>query len=261
MRLKPLHAMQGLQWVRQGLGTFRKKPLVLVGLFFLYMGLTSAAQLVPVVGPFLPALLAPFVMLSFHVAVHQELAQENAQMPLILGGVFTACKQQAGTMLLLGVLYAVPFAGILLLSRQFNPELFELYVLGQSYTPDELMALLSTASFQRTFLLVTVLNVVLLLIFWPAPALVHWNGLAPVKSLVFSAVSFVRNLPHFALYLLAWVGLTLLIAPLSAALMGVAGPLAGALLGQLLMALFVTTQHFTYRDCFVDAEDAEDASI
>ena len=252
MQLKPLPATQGLQWVRQGVGTFRKKPMVLAGLFFLCMGLTSVAQLVPVAGPFLPAVLAPFVMLSFHVAANEVLRQDHAPMSLMLGSVFVACKQRAGAMLLLGMLYVVPFAGILLLSRQINAELFELYVLGKSYTQEQLMALLASAHFQKTFLLVTVLNVVLSLVFWPAPALVHWNGLPPLKSLFFSAVSFVRNLRHFALYILVWAGLTLLVAPLSALLVGVAGPLAGALLGQLLVAVFATAQHFTYRDCFVN---------
>ena len=37
------------------------------------------------------------------------------------------------------------------------------------------------------------LHLPLFLMFWHAPALVHWHGVAPVKSLFFSVVACLRN--------------------------------------------------------------------
>ena len=45
----------------------------------------------------------------------------------------------------------------------------------------------------------------LILLFWHAPALVHWHGVSPVKSLFFSAVACFRNFGALLVYGLAWL--------------------------------------------------------
>jgi hypothetical protein len=48
------------------------------------------------------------------------------------------------------------------------------------------------------------------LLFWHAPALVHWHGVPPLKSLFFSLVACMRNFKAFTLFGLAWVGVFLM---------------------------------------------------
>ena len=55
------------------------------------------------------------------------------------------------------------------------------------------------------------LHTPLLVLFWHAPALVHWHGVTPVKSLFFSAVACFRNFGAFVVYSLAWLAVFLAI--------------------------------------------------
>jgi hypothetical protein len=55
----------------------------------------------------------------------------------------------------------------------------KLYLLGGSVGGD----VLADSSFEAAALLALVLYVPLSLLFWHAPALVHWHGMSPLKSL------------------------------------------------------------------------------
>ena len=112
-------------------------------------------------------------------------------------------------------------------------------------------------------LLALALHTPLFLMFWHAPALVHWHGVSPVKSLFFSVVACLRNFGAFLIYGMAcgW--------PCSWASGSVFG-LVGGLLGGpamaravmmpmalLMAAMFSTSIYFTFRDSFVATPDAE----
>ena len=118
-----------------------------------------------------------------------------------------------------------------------------------------------SGSFQLAMWAFLLLYLPLSLMFWHAPALVHWHGVAPVKSLFFSIVACVRNFPAFFVYLMAWIGLTMLVA-LGASLLftAAAGPVIGSVLMQLTLmvitAMFFTSQYFSYLDCFVEARES-----
>jgi hypothetical protein len=101
------------------------------------------------------------------------------------------------------------------------------------------------------------------MLFWHAPALVHWHRISPAKSLFFSITACWRNKGAMLIYALVWMVCFLFFG------MGLA--LIGALLGStqlvsavmlpaiLLMAsMFFTSFYFTFRDCFAaDAGDGE----
>jgi hypothetical protein len=93
------------------------------------------------------------------------------------------------------------------------------------------------------------------MMFWHAPALVHWYGIPPVKSMFFSAVACWRNLGAFAVYLLAWAGVFVvgaaIILTISSALGGSELSAAVLMPGALLMsAMFFTSVYFSVKDCF-----------
>jgi hypothetical protein len=109
------------------------------------------------------------------------------------------------------------------------------------------------------------------LLFWHAPALVHWHGISPVKSLFFSFVACIRNAGAFFMYGLGWFGVFLgmgIVLSLVTGLTGSTGFMAAAImpLALLMAAMFSTSIYFTFRDSFVatppdespgSAEDAQ----
>jgi hypothetical protein len=109
-----------------------------------------------------------------------------------------------------------------------------------------------------------------LALFWHAPALVHWHGISPVKSLFFSVVACVRNAGAFLMFLLGWFGVTLgmsTVLSLLAMLTGSVEFMTAALtpLVLLIAAMFSTSIYFTFRDSFVatlpgDSPDGSDES-
>jgi len=97
------------------------------------------------------------------------------------------------------------------------------------------------------------------LLFWHAPALVHWHGVSPLKSLFFSLVACLRNFWAFTLFGLVWMGVFLgvgiTIATISALLGG--ADTVGVILfpaAMLMAAMFFTSIYFTFRDSFESSE-------
>ena len=115
--------------------------------------------------------------------------------------------------------------------------------------------LINSSDFQSAMWVATVLYLPLSMLFWHAPALVHWHGVPPLKSLFFSWVACWRNLGAFSVYLLAWAGVFMsgvaVVLAISSALGGADMVAASLVPGALLMAaMFFTSIYFSVRDCF-----------
>ena len=114
--------------------------------------------------------------------------------------------------------------------------------------------------FQTAMWVSTALYLPLSLLFWHAPALVHWHGVSPLKSLFFSLVACMRNMGAFTVYGLAWLGVFMaggLVVVLLASLIGSPEFAAAAMVpvALLMAAMFFTSIYFTVRDCFVTPEE------
>ena len=104
------------------------------------------------------------------------------------------------------------------------------------------------------------LYVPLSLLFWFAPALVHWNRVPVIQSLFFSIVACVRNFWAFTVFGLLWcavfIGAGVVISLLGAVLGGAAFASLLMVPTTLLMAaMFFTSIYFSYVDSFEDAGD------
>ena len=251
MKLQIVPAKQGLLWVKQGIRTFWRQPLAFTGLFFLFMAWVSLLSMVPFIGAALALLVLPAATLGLMVATEQA-ASGKFPMPTVMLVAFRAGQQRLKAMLLLGVLYALSFLAVMAISALVDGGGFaKVYLANAPITPE----VVNDADFQAAMWLTTILYVPLSMLFWHAPALVHWHGVPPVKSLFFSAIACWRNLGAFALYLLAWAGVfvagAILILLISSALGG--NDLSAAVLmpGALLMAaMFFTSVYFSVKDCF-----------
>ena len=251
MKLQIVPAKQGLVWVKQGIRTFWRQPLAFTGLFFLFMAWVSVLSMVPFIGAALALLVLPAATLGLMVATEQA-ASGKFPMPTVMLVAFRAGQQRLKAMLLLGVLYALSFLAVMAISALVDGGGFaKVYLANAPITPE----VVNDTDFKAAMWLTTILYVPLSMLFWHAPALVHWHGVPPVKSLFFSAIACWRNFGAFALYLLAWAGVfvagAMLILLISSALGG--NDLSAAVLmpGALLMAaMFFTSVYFSVKDCF-----------
>ncbi len=253
MNLNIVPARTGLTWVKLGFKTFLQQPLALSGLFFMFMALLSIATLVPFIGAALALALLPAATLGL-MAATQEASKGKFPMPTILISAFRAGKQQVRAMLVLGALYAAGFLIIMAISALVDDGGFaRLYLMGGKITED----IVQQTDFQLAMWVTLALYLPLSLLFWHAPALVHWHGITPVKSLFFSLLACYKNWAALTIYSMAWVGIfvvTMLLVTVFAALLG--NPTFAALamfpVALLLLSIFFTSIYFTFRDSFTD---------
>nr|WP_255428242.1 BPSS1780 family membrane protein [Ramlibacter cellulosilyticus] len=234
-------ARTGIEWVKLGVKTFLKQPLALTGLFFMYMAVVLVISQLPVVGPVLGAMLVPAATLGL-MAATAEAAAGRFPMPTVLVSAFRAGRQRARAMLVLGVIYT---AGSVLAS------VLGALVVGESAAT----AVDAAPQVDARTLLVLLLHIPLVVLFWHAPALVHWHGVAPAKSLFFSAVACFRNFGAFVVYSLAWLAVFMAIGFFVSTVGMMLGGLAVARSIMMptvliLVAMFSTSLYFTFRDSF-----------
>lgn len=250
MKLNIVPARTGLLWVQLGIKTFVRQPIALSGLFLMFMAVISMCTVLPVVGSVIALMLIPGATLGMMAASH-EASRGRFPMPTILVTAFRAGREQLQAMLVLGALYAGGFVGLLGLTAVLDGGQFaKLYLLGGRVSAE----LLNDDGFLAAMWVFTLGYLPLSLLFWHAPALVHWDRLSPVKSLFFSLVACWRNKGAFTVFGLAWMGVLtagLLVASLVGGLIGPvigSGLVMGAML--VLLAMFFSSLVFTFRDCF-----------
>lgn len=251
MKLQIVPARQGATWVKQGIRTFFRQPLALAGLFVLFMAAMSVLSLVPVLGPVLALALLPAATLGLMVA-SKEASKGKFPMPTVLVAAFRAGRQQLRAMLVLGMLYALALFMVMGLTALIDGGQFARFYLGGGVISQELAL---QADFQSAALLGAVLYMPVSLLFWHAPALVHWYGISPVKSLFFSMVACLRNIWAFTVFGLVWA-VTFVLSALLVATVAVlvASPdVLGMVLlpfGLTMASMFFSSLYFTFDDTF-----------
>ena len=251
MKLNIVPARTGLLWVKLGIKTFFGQPLAMSGLFFMFMAVLSLATLVPFVGAALALALLPAATLGL-MAATQEASKGKFPMPSILISAFRAGQQRKQAMMVLGGLYAAGFLAMMGISALIDGGQFaKLYLMGGKMTEE----LVLQPSFQAAMWVTLALYLPLSLMFWHAPALVHWHGVEPVKSVFFSFMACYKNFGAFTVYGLVWMGafmLAMLVVGIVAALFGNAAfaTLAMFPIALIFFAMFFTSIYFTFRDSF-----------
>ena len=267
MKLNPVPARTGLTWVKLGFKTYFRQPLALSGLFFMFMAALSIASLVPFVGIALTLALLPAATLGL-MAATQEATMGKFPMPSILISAFRAGRQQVRAMAILGGLYAAGFLALMGISSLIDGGQFaKFFLLGGGASQEAgMQEVIRQTNFQISMWVTLALYLPLSLMFWHAPALVHWHGVSPVKSLFFSFMACCKNWAALTVYGLTWsavfAGGMMLVVVISAVL-GNATFAAAALFPMMLvmMALFFTSVFFTFRDSFTDTDAADPAAI
>jgi len=155
-------------------------------------------------------------------------------------------------MMVLGALYAAGFLALMGVSALFDGGQFaRLYLVGGKITEEMVLQ----SGFQTAMWVAMGLYLPLSLLFWHAPALVHWHGVTPVKSLFFSFMACYKNFGAFTVFGLTWTGVFILAAvvvSLIASLLG--NPMIATVVmfpvALVIVAMFFTSIYFTFRDSF-----------
>lgn len=245
-------ARTGFTWVKQGIQTFIKQPLALAGLFFMFMALVSVASLVPFIGGALALVLLPAATVGLMAST--RIANEGKfPMPLTLFCAFRDGPKKTRAILILGALYALGFLLVMAVSALFDGGQFaSMYLSGGTITKEAI----ASTEFQMATWVALALYLPLSLMFWHAPALVHWHDVSPVKALFFSLVACLRNFGAMTVYFFSWLGVFVLgglVLTLVAGLTGSESAVSFIMLpAALLMAtMFFCSIYFTVQDSFV----------
>jgi hypothetical protein len=204
------------------------------------------------VGSFIALTLLPAATLGL-MAASREVDLGKFPMPTILAIAFRASKERKRDMAILGLLYALGFVGVMGISALMDGGGFaKLYLVGGKLDAETIM----DPNFQNAMWLSLLLYMPLSMVFWHAPALVHWHGVPALKSLFFSTVACLRNWRAFLVFGLMWTVVfmsTALILSLVSGLMGDGELVSMTLLPAMLMlaAMFFCSVYFSFRDCFV----------
>ena len=250
MNLRLVPARAGLQWAVQGIRTFWRQPLAMSGLFFVFMATVSLVSVLPLIGGTLALVLLPALTLGM-MAATQVAGEGRFPMP---GVLFTALKAGPNrkAMLQLGAAYAAGFLVLMAVSMLADGGKFaRIYLMGGAVTPE----VVDNADFQAALWVSMLLYIPFSMLFWHAPALVHWHGVPVLKSLFFSWMACWRNLKAFAVYAAFWTGM-FLAAGVSALLVSSALGDAQMMLSILMplallgVAMFFTSMLYSVRDCF-----------
>jgi hypothetical protein len=178
--------------------------------------------------------------------------QGKFPMPGILLVAFRSGQAGVKDMLVLGGLYAFGFIAVMGISTLVDGGLFAgVYLMGAPITADKV----NNPAFQNAMWLAMALYLPLSMMFWHAPALLHWHGVPPVKSLFFSLVACWRNLGAFMVYTLAWLGVFLsagMVVLFVVSLIGEQSLAENILtpIALLMAAMFFTSVYFSVLDCF-----------
>jgi hypothetical protein len=192
------------------------------------------------------------------MAATLESTRGKFPMPSILISAFRAGQQRKRAMLVLGLLYALGFLGMLGVTALIDGGQFAgLYLMGGKITEEMVLQ----ADFQAAMWATVLLYLPLSLLFWHAPALVHWHGVSPAKSLFFSFMACYKNFGALTVFALVWVLLFFAMALVVALLATLLGnpEFAGVAMfpaAMLMVSMFFTSLYFTFRDSFVADEDS-----
>lgn len=259
LHLQTVPARNGLIWMRHGFKVLRRRPMALSGLYA--MTLTIGLLLPTLLPPlgFLTLMALPLVSLGFMIATHLVL-QNITPTPAVFVAPLKLTVPRRKAQLMLGAGYATLMLLAVLLAQAIDGGAFEeLQTLMQQSKPDPeavATALSDPRLFWGAVTLMTLMTLVSVL-FWHAPALVHWGGQGVMQALFSSWMGVWRNKGAFALNGLAWLGLLIGLSMLTgvlAGLLALPAPVMGLLgvaLALFLSTAFYSSLYFSFVDCFM----------
>lgn len=237
-------AGHGIGWIRSGAHTLFQSPFGWLTSVALWFFVTLIAMLFPFIGPALFSLSLPGLFAGFMLGC-MAIEQNRSLKPRHL---LTSFQRNPQRLFQLGL---VNLSGETLLSLVLvfwgGQQVINLQTLSQA-GPDQL-AQVQSALLALSPLLITLflVQLVLLMMGWFAPALLVFTPLSTGDALHESMRGFLGNLPAFILYTLTMAALLIMVGFISILI-----PWLSAPLWFFLVALIIASVYASYRDVFAD---------
>ena len=248
MQARVVAARQGAAWLADGWRLLRAAPLGWLALVFAYWIIMTLASVVPIIGVAAASVMVPAFSVGFMAAARAA----SRRGPVELGLLFEGFRHHRNSQLVLGAIYFACL-GLLLAATMLVDEGALATWMLTGKRPDE--ETLQSDDFLGALALAALLYAPVLMMFWFAPPLAAWHGIAPVKALFFSFFACLLNWRPFlaygavsALFALALPLLllfVLMLASFKIAAMSLVFPLLLVLLPTLFASFYAS-----YRDIF-----------
>jgi uncharacterized membrane protein YesL len=227
--MNKLPASAGWQWIKDGWNLFRQQPGALVFMFISFYLAVILLSIIPILGQ----IAGGVVMAVFWAGFMQACANVERGVRLTPQVMRVGLQQPAFKWLAgLGLLYL--FAGALAVGATWLVDggaLISLMLKPQQ--PNQ--AALAQPGLVGALLTGCVVYLLAAMAFCFAPPLILWQRMSLGKAIFFSFFGIVRALKAFAVFMLGWLGIFLLLAQLMGLLLG------GSTLARLLVAPLVMT--------------------
>ena len=248
MQARIVETRKGAVWLADGWRLFRAAPLGWLALVFAYWIIMTLASVVPIIGVAAASVMVPAFSVGFMAAARAA----SRRGPVELGLLFEGFRHHRNSQLILGVIYFACLGLLLAATRLVDEGALASWMLTGK-RPDE--ETLQSDGFLGALVLAAVLYAPVLMMFWFAPPLAAWHGIAPIKALFFSFFACLLNWRPFlaygavsALFALALPLLllfVLMLASFKVAAMSLVFPLLLVLLPTLFASFYAS-----YRDIF-----------
>lgn len=224
-------AGNAFDWLRQGWAVFMAQPGQWLLLSLLLLVMMLGLSIVPLIGTLAGNLLTPVFLAGLLHACRRTMNGEAPE----AGDLFAGFKANTGSLVTVGLLYMLGMFCIFVVGLAVGGG----GLLGGMMAGSMLGAGVAFGGIALAMLLSLVLSVPLFMALWFAPALVYFNGMAPVEALKASFAACAKNTLPFLVY-----GLIVLILTFFAAL-----PLFLGFL--VLLPVIAGSIYVSYRDIFL----------
>jgi len=248
MQARIVEARRGAIWLAEGWRLFRAAPLGWLALVFAYWIIMTLASVVPIIGVAAASVMVPAFSVGFMAAARAA----SRRGPVELGLLFEGFRHHRNSQLVLGAIYFACLGLLLAATMLIDEGALATWMLTGK-RPDE--ETLQSDDFLGALALAALLYAPVLMMFWFAPPLAAWHGIAPIKALFFSFFACLLNWRPFlaygamsALFALALPLLllfVLMLASFKIAAMSLVFPLLLVLLPTLFASFYAS-----YRDIF-----------
>lgn len=234
MEAQRLNAIQGWQWIKQGMALFMKAPLLWIVLLMVCLAAAIGLSALPVVGEPLLTLLMPVVLAGLMLGCRSLEQGEDLE----LAHLFSGFQRQTTNLVSLGGISLVSqflIFGLMMLAG--GAALVGILMSGQPDTdPAVMMEALAGAG--MAVMIGVVLFSLLMMAMQYAPMLVFFDNQKPIEAMKLSLQAFIRNIGPMLVYITTYIFLAVLAT-------------MPMFLGWLvLMPLTFTSLYASYRDIF-----------
>lgn len=232
-------AINAWGWTVQGFYLFKENPAMWIILFLIYLAVVVPVSLIPVIGSFLSALLAPV----FAAGLMWGCQAVSQKQDLEINHLFLGFKKNTAQLVSVGGFYMLSLLIIaVFVVMSLDKTTIDLLVKGQTLSPEQANSVVLPVLIAMLFL------VPVLMAYWFAPVLVGLHNLTAVQAMKLSFAASLRNILPFLLY--GSIFMVLLIVALI--------PYGAGLL--VVMPVMMTSLYVSYADIFQINNSANSAA-